>query len=64
MLERLAAEPASVPTIWHLEIEYVLALSERRRRITPVRSAEFIAMLETLQIVVDEETPSRSRPCA
>ena len=58
VLERLAAEEASVPTIWHLEIANVLALSERRRRITPVRSAEFIALLETLVIVVDEETPS------
>lgn len=58
VLERLAAEEASVPTIWHLEIANVLALSERRRRITPARSAEFIALLETLVIVVDEETPS------
>jgi predicted nucleic acid-binding protein len=60
VLERLAAEAASVPAIWHLEIANVLALSERRRRITPARSAEFIALLEILVIVVDEETPSRA----
>jgi len=60
MLERLADEEAYVPGIWHLEIANVLALSERRRRITPAHSAEFIAMLETLVIVVDEETPSRA----
>jgi len=60
LLERLAAEPASVPAIWHLEIANVLALSERRGRITPADSAEFIALLETLEIVVDEETPSRA----
>jgi predicted nucleic acid-binding protein len=60
VLERLAAEAASVPAIWHLEIANVLALSERRRRITPAGSAEFIALLETLEIVVDEETPSRA----
>jgi predicted nucleic acid-binding protein len=60
VLERLAAEAASVPAIWHLEIANVLALSERRRRITPAGSAEFIALLESLEIVVDEETPSRA----
>ena len=59
VLECLAAGAASVPAIWHLEIANVLALSERRRRITPAHSAEFIAVLETLEIVVDEETPSR-----
>jgi predicted nucleic acid-binding protein len=60
VLERLAAEAASVPTIWHLEIANVLALSERRGRITPARSSEFIALLETLVIVIDEETPPRA----
>jgi predicted nucleic acid-binding protein len=60
VLECLAAGAASVPAIWHLEIANVLALSERRRRITPAHSAEFIAVLETLEIVVDEETPSRA----
>jgi predicted nucleic acid-binding protein len=60
VLERLAVEAASVPALWHLEIANVLALSERRRRITPARSVEFIALLATLAIVVDEETPSRA----
>ena len=60
VLARLAAEAAYVPAIWHLEIANVLVLSQRRRRITPARSAEFIALLETLAIVVDEETPSRA----
>ncbi len=60
VLERLADEAASVPAIWHLEIANVLALSERRGRITPANSSEFIALLETLIIVVDEETPSRA----
>ena len=60
VLELLANEAASVPAIWHLEIANVLALSERRGRITPARSTEFIALLETLVIVIDEETPSRA----
>ena len=60
VLGRLAAEAASVPAIWHLEIANVLALSERRGRITPADTAEFIALLETLEIVIDEGTPSRA----
>jgi predicted nucleic acid-binding protein len=60
VLERLATETASVPAIWHLEIANVLVMSERRRRITPANSTEFIALLEALVIVVDEETPSRA----
>jgi predicted nucleic acid-binding protein len=60
VLERLATETASVPAIWHLEIANVLVMSERRRRITPASSTEFIALLETLVIVVDEETPLRA----
>ena len=60
MLERLAAETVSVPAIWHLEIANVLALSERRGRIAPANSSEFIALLETLDVVIDEETPSRA----
>lgn len=60
VLERLADAAASVPAIWHLEIANVLALSERRGRITPANSSEFIALLETLVIVIDEERPSRA----
>ena len=60
VLERLADAAASVPAIWHLEIANVLALSERRGRITPANSSEFIGLLETLVIVIDEETPSRA----
>jgi predicted nucleic acid-binding protein len=60
VLERLEAESASVPAIWQLEIANVLALSERRGRITPAKSSEFIALLETLDVVVDDETPSRT----
>ena len=60
VLERLATEAASVPAIWHLEIANVLALSKRRGRITPANSSEFIALLETLVVVIDAETPSRA----
>jgi hypothetical protein len=38
----------------------VPALSERGGRMTPANSSEYIAWLETLDVVVDEETPSRA----
>jgi predicted nucleic acid-binding protein len=58
LLERVQTDAAAVPSLWHLEVANVLALAERRRRITPAESTELIALLETLEIVVDEETPS------
>jgi predicted nucleic acid-binding protein len=60
LLERLEGEAAVVPTSWHLEVANVLATSERRGRITPARSAQFVEMLRGLGIVVDEETLARA----
>ena len=60
ILARLTAEAASVPATWPIEVANVLALAERCRRITPADSAEFIAKLEDVAILVDEETSSRA----
>ena len=60
ILARLVAEAASVPAIWPIEVANVLALAERRRRITLADSAEFIAKLEDMAIQVDGETSSRA----
>lgn len=60
VLERVANDAAAVPAIWHVEVANVLALAERRRRITQARSAQFITLIEGLEIIVDEETPSRA----
>ena len=60
LLERVQTDAAAVPSLWHLEVANVLALAERRGRITPAESTELIALLETLEIVVDDETPSRA----
>ena len=60
LLERVRTDAAAVPILWHLEIANVLALAERRGRITSAENAELIALLETLEIVVDEETWSRA----
>ena len=60
LLERLQTDAAAVPNLWHLEVANGLALAERRGRITPAESAELIALLEMIEIVVDEETPARA----
>jgi predicted nucleic acid-binding protein len=60
LLERVQTDAAAVPSLWHPEVANVLALAERRRRITPAESAELIALLETFEIVVDEETLARA----
>ena len=60
LLEYLQADTAAVPNLWHIEIANVLTLAERRRRITAAETAQFIALLEALEIDVDEETWSRA----
>ena len=56
LLEQLRADAAAVPNLWHVEIANVLALAERRRRITAAESAQFIGLLEELEIDVDQDT--------
>ena len=60
LLERVQTDTAAVPNLWHLEVANVLALAERRGRITPAESTELIALLEMLEIVVDGETLVRA----
>lgn len=58
LLDHLQEDTAAVPNLWHLEIANVLALSERRRRITAAEIAQFIALLTTLDLEVDGEAAS------
>jgi predicted nucleic acid-binding protein len=60
LLEHLRTDTAAVPNLWHVEITNVLALAERRRRITAAATAQFIALLDELEIDVDEETWTRA----
>jgi predicted nucleic acid-binding protein len=50
LLERLTQEEAQVPALWLWEVGNVLIQAERRRRITPAASSEFLRLLETLPI--------------
>jgi predicted nucleic acid-binding protein len=60
LIERVAADGASVPGLWPVEIANGLVTGERRGRITRAASAAFAAMLEELPIVVDPETGARA----
>jgi predicted nucleic acid-binding protein len=60
LLERLDTDSALVPAWWFLEITNVIALAERKGRITPAQSAEFISDLGALGIEIDTEAPDRA----
>jgi len=56
LLEELRSGAAAVPLLWPIEVANVLAIAERRKRITLAERAQLIALLETLEIDVDGET--------
>jgi len=60
LLNRLATETALVPGWWFIEITNVLAMAERKGRITPAQSDAFVADLGKLGIERDDEAPDRA----
>ena len=60
LLNRFATETALVPAWWFIEITNVLAMAERKGRITPTQSDSFIANLSKLGIERDDEAPDRA----
>jgi len=60
LLNRLATETALVPSWWFIEITNVLAMAERKGRITPTQSDAFIADLSKLGIERDDEAADRA----
>jgi predicted nucleic acid-binding protein len=60
VLERLDAAPATAPAVIPLEVANILALAERRRRITPAGVAEFVALMAGLPIVIDDQSTARA----
>lgn len=60
LLNRLATETAVVPAWWFIEITNVLAMAERKRRITPTQSDAFIADLGKLAVERDDDAPDRA----
>jgi len=60
LLNRLATETALVPAWWFIEITNVLAMAERKGRITSTQANAFIADLSKLGIERDDEAPDRA----
>lgn len=60
LLNRLTTETALVPGWWFIEITNVLAIAERKGRITPAQSDAFVADLGKLGIERDDEAPDRA----
>lgn len=58
--DRLERETALVPAHWFLEVTNVLAMAEKRKRITPAESNEFLALLEAMDIEVDDQAAGRA----
>jgi len=57
--DRMASEAALVPAHWSLEVANVLAMAEKRKRISNSDAAHFVRLLAGLDIQIDEESPSR-----
>jgi predicted nucleic acid-binding protein len=60
LLDRLETDTAAVPALWFFEVANVLAVRERQRRTSAAHVAEFVAQLETLTIIADEEALGRT----
>jgi predicted nucleic acid-binding protein len=60
VLDRLERDAALVPAHWFLEVTNVLAMAEKRKRISAAKSTEFLTLLGTLDIAVDEEIAARA----
>lgn len=55
VMDQIGSAQVVVPEIWWFEIRNVLVVNERRGRITPARSAEFLAIVSGLPIDVDRD---------
>lgn len=60
VLDALAAEPAYVPYLWHLEVANTLVVGERRKRSTQAETVAWLNFLTELPINVDEETKAHA----
>jgi predicted nucleic acid-binding protein len=58
--DSLADMQAVVPSIWPLEAANATLVGERRGRLDEARSRRFLALLEKLPIVRDDETGTRA----
>ena len=60
LLARLDVETALVPALWYIELANVMALAEKKRRISSIDTASFISDLGQLAIEVDADSANRA----
>jgi predicted nucleic acid-binding protein len=58
--DRLTEVRAVVPALWPLEVANALLVGERRKRTTEARVVQFLALLQSLPISLDDETAVRA----
>lgn len=60
VLDGLRTSEALVPSIWPLEVANALVVAERRKRLPEADTSKFLAFLDDLPVVVDQETTRRA----
>ena len=58
--DALASAAAVVPALWPLEVANGLLMAERRKRTTEAKVTQFVALVTSLPISIDDETAARA----
>src|SRR5437868_14699783 len=58
--DALASAAAVVPSLWPLEVANGLLMGERRKRTTEAKVTQFVALVTSLPISIDDETAARA----
>lgn len=58
--DALASAAAVVPSLWPLEVANALLMGERRKRTTEAKVTQFVALVTSLPITIDDETAARA----
>ena len=61
LLTRLADEPVRVPCVWPFEFANILAVLERRKKLTRAQVAGIVERLAPLPLAVDSAAPAAIR---
>jgi len=59
-LDHIQATGANVPSLWRLEAANVISKSLRLNKISQAQASTFIALLENLDIEIDDQTDQRA----
>ena len=60
LLDRVRAEGAIAPSLWHLELANLLLMAEKRGRITGADTAARLDLISALPVSVDHATAARA----